>query len=475
MPDIPFANGLSVQKALGGADSPIGGAGNVGDVLTRTTGSGVNGLPQTRWKPPTGGGNTPVQSTPDITGGTQTLSDLDSAADEITLIGSPSGACAISLSGAVSRPNGTPLIIRNDNSNAYAIGIWRNGSLIHTLLSQECALYMWDDTGDGMGGVGVRFVGPTGVILQDGNAGHFAKGDGSKAYIAQADLPLATAGNRGVYALPASASGQFLGDDNAFHTVGNDWADAYNNTDLTALTTNAITGDGAFTFDGNAWLAENTSDSGHGLILGGSSGIIQGTGLVLALQANDTGNYTGNTRSNPLLSIPVTTIFPGYDLSRHKLRFWVRGNISVATTNFQCLSMGMERNPVGVGDLFNAVIKKGFHSSHGNSTIYQGVNAYGTSQMERGSTVNYSDDVFVIEMNGPYSWGFYSGLWSSGWPSSAALRLRRRYVFNGAQPDSDIDPAIETSALVGLFVGVASVAGVPATTATFTAMRLQYL
>lgn len=149
-------------------------------------------------------------------------------------------------------------------------------------------------------------------------------------------------------------------------------------------------GNGTKVIDGKSWTWANDSSSS-------TANVVNGTGIVVALN---------NTASaNCLLTIPVTSLFPGYSLIRHILRVSVRVLLTNSITNFEMGGVGIT-NGGGAGSF--ACIK-GFNGA-ANCVLYQ--SQINTVTSAGGQT----DDVMGMMFDAPATAEGRSGLYVAGRP-----------------------------------------------------------
>lgn len=179
------------------------------------------------------------------------------------------------------------------------------------------------------------------------------------------------------------------------------WKTAYT-VDFTAQSNLNIKtgGNGTKSIDGKNWTWANDANAN-------TADVTNGTGIVVTATNTNT-NYNGGTRNCPILSIPVTSLFAGFDTLNHSLRLQVRLLLTNSITNFEYGGMGFEYTTTPTSQNFHML--KGFNSGANHIQTEDAINSITT--IRTGSVIT-TDDILSVIYRGPVSYKTQSGTFSA--------------------------------------------------------------
>lgn len=180
--------------------------------------------------------------------------------------------------------------------------------------------------------------------------------------------------------------------------------------DFTTETPQTFSADGNYTIAGATFTKVNTAQEAS------ASEIVAGTGLVLHPLH---GNYYGNDRSAPGLSVNLASIISGFSPTT-RVRAWVYISSDNAAASYDMVILGVDTYVAGVFSHYG--MKRGWETAL-VQTIDTG---WSNSEIGTASSSEYSKNVLVLEVNGVgnyQSWNavYRCGTWSGGFPSTSNL------------------------------------------------------
>lgn len=200
-------------------------------------------------------------------------------------------------------------------------------------------------------------------------------------------------------------------------TVG--WIPVYE-VDFANLTTQPFSGNGNVTIDGKTWTVANFANAT-------SIGIVNGEGLKFVNNTTST-DYNNGTRTAPLVTIPVTNLYPDFDIEKHEVRLLVQLTQN-GDANFELFFTGFEHATSPTSQSFT--LGKGFSTGNGFASKMT-LNASTTNPAQ--DTANFSDDVNITEMSDINRFVTRTGTYSSGWPTDTRLRRVHYFTTGGDLP-----------------------------------------
>jgi hypothetical protein len=236
------------------------------------------------------------------------------------------------------------------------------------------------------------------------------------------------------------------------------WKNAYS-LDFTAQTTQNLKtgGDGTKTIDSKSWALTNSANAN-------TIDITNGTGLVIAA-SNTNVNYTGTTRTCPILTVPITTVFPSCNLFTHMLRLQARILLTNSITNFEFGGLAFE---------YTSPTSQNFHTLKGFSTTpnrIQAEDSTASATTIRQVSTSSTDDILCIIYRPPWTYMTTSGAFSTTPMNATTARL------NGCgqiEQTSVITTASELQ--IGLYLITINTQGqTDGFQVTFTHLQLDYM
>lgn len=179
------------------------------------------------------------------------------------------------------------------------------------------------------------------------------------------------------------------------------WKNAYK-VDFTSLTTQNLRtgGNGTKTIDGKNWTWANDANVN-------TADVTNGTGIVIGA-SNANVNYNGATRNCPILSVPISTLFPNFDIFNHTLRIQARLLLAGSITNFEFAGMGFEYTTTPTNQNYHML--KGFNTTPNR---IQSEDSIGGTTTIRQVQPSSTDDILSIIYRGPVSYKTQSGAFST--------------------------------------------------------------
>lgn len=195
--------------------------------------------------------------------------------------------------------------------------------------------------------------------------------------------------------------------------------------DLTAQASQTLSPDGNYTIGGKQWTKSNSANDRVAMA------IVNGTGLVIQpVQSTD---YHGGTRSMPLITVPLSTLFPSIGL-RHAVRLWVHISADTISADgypaYENSLIGVDggstdwawlglRGVVSGGGAKNITLKRELASNPLFSP-------FPVSNLDDYNRVQ----VVEIEHLSGYAAQILFGAWALGWPAINALKAAVTTVDN---------------------------------------------
>lgn len=238
--------------------------------------------------------------------------------------------------------------------------------------------------------------------------------------------------------------------------VPNIWRTAYK-VDFTALSAlNIKTGGtvGSKIIDGKAWTWANDANAA-------AADVTPGTGVAISANSVST-NYNGTTRTCPILTVPVLTLFPAYSPQNHILRVMTRVLLTNSDTNFEFGGMSLEDASAPTNQ--NIHVLRGFNTTPERPQVEATVSGTTTIRIVDPPT---TDTVLGILFRAPKVYEAWTGAYTSG----QSLTLS---TFKFAEFLDMAHPLMRTSAspTIGLFQ--VTLNGTASFTVTFTHLQLDY-
>lgn len=200
-------------------------------------------------------------------------------------------------------------------------------------------------------------------------------------------------------------------------TVG--WISVYE-VDFSVLTTQPFSGNGDVSVDGKTWTVANFANAT-------SIGIVNGEGLKFVNNTNST-DYNNGTRTSPLVTIPVSNLYPDFDIEKHEVRLLVQVTQN-GDANFELIFTGFEHATSPTSQSFT--LGKGFSTSNGFASK---MTLNSSTNNPAQDTANFSDDINITEMNDINRFVTRTGTYSSGWPTNTTLRRVHFFTTGGDLP-----------------------------------------
>jgi len=232
---------------------------------------------------------------------------------------------------------------------------------------------------------------------------------------------------------------------NSQDTAAAGWQGVYE-VDFSALANQSFTANGNVTIDGKTWTIANFANVT-------SFGIVNGEGLKFVNNTTLT-DYNNGTRTSPLITVPVSNLFPSFSFEKHELRLMVQLTQN-GDANYELLFTGFEHATSPTSQSFT--LGRGFSTADGFATKST-LNS--TSSNPAQDTANVSDDINITDMYDANRFASRSALYSGGWPTDTRLRRIKFFTTDGDLPfekTSDVN-IILTSVQVntsGTFVSTA--------------------
>lgn len=184
--------------------------------------------------------------------------------------------------------------------------------------------------------------------------------------------------------------------------------------DFTAQGTQAVSADGAFSIAGKSWTVSSFANSR-------TFGLLNGTGLRIYPNATTSDYQNPSANSAPRISIPVSTLIPGFSYPTNAIRVWTQSAFSGVDTNFERCFTALEKG--GATQDFRVIQ---FAASNVGASAFVNssavlVNNSITSVFPTfvgSSTLGpATDDVIVLTLAQTYI-NMRSGVYSGGWPTT---------------------------------------------------------
>lgn len=252
--------------------------------------------------------------------------------------------------------------------------------------------------------------------------------------------------------------------------VGSGWTSAYD-VDFRTVAPQTILADGAFTVSGKTWNMVNYASA--------DSVVIDSSGLTINCNATNT-DFANATRNAAMVTINLSEVIPNYDPLRHAVRVWAWNSANNADANFELAFLSLDRTQASAPiNRMLHMYKKGFIGGLGGLVHYANGAINNGTQGDIQSTENYSDDVFVIQLNfpGDRSYQCLSGVYNTGdnaWPTIPNLRYRWNYSMNYGAPGTVLN-MVEATTPFKVSIGAQTVNTSNNFEVTFARIKIEYL
>ncbi len=200
-------------------------------------------------------------------------------------------------------------------------------------------------------------------------------------------------------------------------TVG--WIPVYE-VNFANLTTQPFSGNGNVVIDGKTWNVANFANAT-------SIGIINGEGLKFVNNTTST-DYNNGTRTSPLVTISVSSLYPDFDIEKHEVRLLVQVTQN-GNENFELIFTGFEHATSPTALSFT--LGKGYSTSNGFASK---MTLNSSTNNPAQDTANFSDDILITEMNDINRFVTRTGAYSSSWPTNTTLRRVHYFTTGGDLP-----------------------------------------
>lgn len=199
------------------------------------------------------------------------------------------------------------------------------------------------------------------------------------------------------------------------------WQGVYE-VDFASLPSQSFSGNGSVTIDNKAWNVENFSAAT-------SFGLVPTEGLKFVCNTSNV-DYNNGTRNALLITVPVSTIFPQFDIEKHEVRMLVQFSQN-GDQDFENFCSGFEHATAPTSQ--NFLICRGYNGA-GPGQSFNIKDTLNSSSTNVQDNTNNTDDVMVIEMNSINEFKARTGAYSSGWPSNTSLRKVKLFTTAGDIP-----------------------------------------
>jgi hypothetical protein len=236
----------------------------------------------------------------------------------------------------------------------------------------------------------------------------------------------------------------------------NEWQSAYS-VDFTALASQNLRtgGNGSKTIDGRVWTWANDTNAA-------TADVTNGSGIVLVANANSS-DYNGATRTAPILTIPLSSLFSNYSVENHIVRVRARLIVTNATANFEGGALYIEdsvsptQQNISIWSVVNASKEL---------RIFETAN--GTSVNEVQNIARGAEDAFTLILEAPDKYEAWSGTYSGGFPANPGFGYSAKMI-TAATPLW----SVQSSPRIGLLVATANTSN-HGTTSTITHLMVDY-
>lgn len=184
--------------------------------------------------------------------------------------------------------------------------------------------------------------------------------------------------------------------------------------DFTSLGTISLATNGTYNLGGYTWTKLNSAQDS---VAAG----IDSTGLAFTPTNSPNTNYSSSPslRNLPLLTIPLTSAVPNFNLSTG-IRVWVYNSVLTATQNYQISMVGVDNGTPS----YNRHVKRGYS---GTNIVYSAVanNSVEFVQATTAVATNSSSNVLMFELPqfNINLMNAYFGSYSSGFPQLSSMTM----------------------------------------------------